>query len=183
MKCSQVFEWTNPHLTPWLRCPKIFRTIICQKAFVFVTISASTCQNSLISTTSPSSAGWRLSRTCHCGWHRLLTLWCGSLLLTQSTWFFGLGSFYLVLSPPAWHGGSEFEAPNYCVSPLGCVLICHIMSHLHHCISNIPSITGRLRGEFKIGLLQAIWVRGTQMCSLSSSVWHTLKVVHSSCLT
>lgn len=59
------------------------------------------------------------------------------------------------------------------------------MSHLQHCISNIPSITGRLRGEFKIALLQAIWVCGTQMCSLSCSNSDTraLKLMHSCCLT
>lgn len=87
-------------------------------------------------------------------------------------------SLSLAASLPAWHGRSEFEAPNYCVSPHGCVLICHIMSHLQRSISNIPSITGRLKGEFKIALLQAIWVCGTQMCSLSYPVWHTCTNTH-----
>lgn len=132
--------------------------------------------------TSSSSAGWRLSRTCHRGWHWLLTLHCGSLLW-RCRQDFSDGARFLSPSPPAWHGRSEFEAPNYCVSPLGCVLICHIMSHLQHCISNIPSITGRLRGEFKIALLQAIWVCGTQMCLLSCSISDTLKLMHCCCLT
>ncbi len=57
------------------------------------------------------------------------------------------------------------------------------MSHLQHSISNIPSITGRLRGEFKIAVLQAIWVCSTQMCLLSCSISDTLKLMHSCCLT
>lgn len=150
---------------------KMLGTNSCVRKLTSPSVSVLPPATTLWSASSSSScAGWRLSRACHWGWHRLLTLHCGSLLWRCVDRIFRI---LLVLSLPhrqLYTVDLNLKLPITAFSPHGCVLICHIMSHLQHCISNIPSITGRLRGEFKIALLQAIWVCGAQMCSLSSSV-------------
>lgn len=84
--------------------------------------------------------------------HTVDTALCTPSFARVDRIFFFLDST-VTLCSPAWHDQSECEDPNYRGWPLGCVLICHIMNHLQHWISNIPSITGRPRVGFKNALL------------------------------
>lgn len=149
----------------WSKISVLGTKILCQKAYVCVTVCASTCHQPLI---NPPTLTLSLHPFLHLlQWleaesnlSQKLTLAVDAALwlalLTPSTGFFLI---VLVLSLPLLQldtADLNLKFPINCISPRGCVLICHIMSHLQHCISNIPSITGRLRGEFKIALLQAI---------------------------
>lgn len=72
--------WRRTHSNISLRCCK---HDFCARALKLTSQSVILPASTLWSTPSPSrsaSSSWRLSRTCHWGWHRLLTLHCGSPL-------------------------------------------------------------------------------------------------------
>lgn len=122
-----------------------------QKSFGWCGVCSCACHGALISSCSLTLSlhllTWRLSQICHRGWHPLLTLH-SRYYLWRCRHDFSDCAFppHLLLFPQHDLVRCEFEAPNYCVWPLRCVLTCHIMSHLRRCISNIRSITGRQRG-------------------------------------
>lgn len=72
--------WRRTRSNISLRCCK---HDFCARALKLTSQSVILPASTLWSTPSPSrsaSSSWRLSRTCHWGWHRLLTLHCGSPL-------------------------------------------------------------------------------------------------------
>lgn len=88
---------------------------MCQKAYVSVSVCASTCHNSLISLLflllrwleAESSLSLRLTPAVDAA------LWLTPLTVCRQD--FSDTARSLSPSPPALHGRSEFEAPNYCV--------------------------------------------------------------------
>lgn len=89
--------------------------MVCQKAFLRVTLTTSTCHSPFDQTPHPHTqpspphpcSGWRRSQTCQRGWHRVLTLHCGSFRWRCRhdflNWACSMSSY-----PAAWDDRSEF---------------------------------------------------------------------------